>query len=115
MAKSARTRFRRRKQHDAFIWTVEEAMFLLAWADQCVRKNYDFNNTILRQLMLRWPERKPRLENVEKKLYRLWSTLGRYGSTWRDIVVKGTECLDMKVFGGSQQKEYANAVSYLER
>ena len=111
MGKSKPKRSKGILQQQPFKWTTEETYALLAWADQCFELELNFKDTVVQQLKQKWPERDFKYDVVEGKLNRFWDRLGKYGTQWRDIMSRGTQCLDFSLLDDDEEKAFNDAKS----
>ncbi len=111
MGKSKPKRSKGILQQQPLKWTTEEASTLLAWADQCVELELNFEDTVVQQLKQKWPERDFKYDAVTGKLKRLWGRLGKHGTKWQDIMSRGTQCLDFSLAKDEEEKAFNDAKS----
>jgi hypothetical protein len=111
MGKSRPKRSKGILQQQPFKWTTEETYTLLAWADECFELELNFKDTVVQQLKQKWPERDFKYDVVEGKLKRVWIRLGKYGTQWRDIMSRGTQCLDFSLLKDDEEKAFNDAKS----
>ena len=95
-------------QRQPLKWTTEEASTLLAWADQCVELELNFEDTVVQQLKQKWPERDFKYDAVKGKLKRLWGKSGKHGTKWQDIMSRGTQCLDFSLLDDEEAAKAFN-------
>lgn len=71
------------------VWEDDDDIELLAWADKCAEHSFDFQKTIVGQLL----DQKRKTftwDQVKGKLERIWLRYGRHGGNAKEIYTMGT-------------------------